>query len=335
MKEWSVPFLRGVIDVAPDGIVICEVRGNEHPVVYVNAAFERLSGYSARELLGEDLRRLQGRDRDQLGRTRLRQALERGEGTRALLRNYRKDGTQFWNEMLIEPIRDADGSITHMVGFHHDVGERERAIAERERASASRAVAGLPAWMREDRLTGLCARGYFEELLRHDWQSAQRDVRALTLLMFDIDALGLYNETFGRPAGDACIRRLAGVINGAFRRGSDLVAHWEGGTLCALVRNAQPDAVLAFAAGVVQRVLDQHIHHPRATPEKYVTISAGVAVLTPGADQGPEVLLQAAARALARARSGDEGAVVAARDADFGQKKSVPRAPVRPAGGGT
>jgi two-component system, cell cycle response regulator len=317
--EWTVPFLRGVLDAAPKGIVICEARGSDQPLVYANAAFERLSGYSASELLGEDLRRLQGSDREQEGRVRLRQALERGESARVLLRNYRKDGAQFWNELLIEPVRDASGTVTHYVGFHRDVGERERAVCERERASGARTVGGLPAWLREDRLTGLCARGYFEELLRHDWSSAQRETRTLTLLMFDFDALGAYNDTFGRPAGDACIRRLGGVINAAFRRGSDLVARWEGGTLCALARNTDREAVLTFTQGIVQRVLDQRIHHPRSLPEKYVTISAGVAIITPGPRQQPEILLQAATRALARARTGDEGAVVVATDKDFGQ----------------
>ena len=317
MSEWTVAFLRGVLDAAPEGIVICAARGAEHPVVYVNAAFERLSGYASSELQGTDLRLLQGSDREQEGRAPLRLALERGESARVLLRNYRKDGTQFWNELKIEPMCDTAGKVTHVIGFYHDVGERERAVGERERASGVRAVVGLPAWMREDRLTGLCARGYFEELLRHDWQSAQRETRTLTLLMFDIDSLGAYNDTFGRPAGDACIRRLSGVISAAFRRGSDLVARWEGGTLCALARNTDGDAIKGFAEGIVQRVLEQRIHHPRAAPEKYVTISVAVAMIMPGPRMQPEALLLAATRALARSRVKSEGAVVLATEKDF------------------
>ena len=117
-------------------------------------------------------------------------------------------------------MRDAAGTLTHFVGFHRDVGERERA------AGAQSAV-GLPVWMREDRLTGLYTRNYFEELLRHDWQIARREERLLTVMMFDIDALEAYTERFGQQAADTCVRRLAGVINACFRRGSDLVARWE------------------------------------------------------------------------------------------------------------
>ena len=317
--EWTVPFLRSVLDAAPEGIVICEARAGEQSMVYANAAFERLTGYTASELLGADLRVLQGSDREQEGRASLRQAVERGASARVLLRNYRKDGTQFWNEMLIEPVRDAGGAITHFVGFHRDVGERERAVNERERTTGVRAVGGLPAWMREDRLTGLCARAYFEELLRHDWLSAQRETRTLTLLMFDFDALGAYNDTFGRPAGDACLRRLGGVISAAFRRGSDLVGRWEGGSICALARNTDRAAVVGFAEGIVQRVLDQRIHHPRSLPDKYVTISVGIAMINPAPNQQPEILLQAVSRALARTRRGGAGPVVEASDKDFGR----------------
>src|SRR6202034_4252057 len=117
------------------------------------------TGYGRDELLGHDLRRLQAWDRDQEGRVQLREAIGKGESTRALMRNYRKDSTPFWNEVFIQPIRGADGTITHYVGFHRDVGERERTGTRR---------AGLATWLREDRLSGLCSRAYFEELLQHD-----------------------------------------------------------------------------------------------------------------------------------------------------------------------
>lgn len=308
--EWSADFLRGIIDAAPEGIVICAAGPADRAVVYANAAFERLTGYAAAELLGSDLRRLQGDDRDQEGRARLRQALEQQTGARAVLRNFRKDGSPFWNEVLIEPIRDAAGAVTHFAGFHRDVGEFPR-------APGARAAAGLPAWMREDRLTGLHTRSYFEELLRHDWQDALREKRTLSVLMFDFVALAAYNDTFGRQAGDACIRRLAGVISACFRRGSDLVARWEGGTLVALARNTEPAGLEAFAHTITQRVLGQGIHHPRAAPGKYVAISACVATLQPTAKLQPEDLLRGAERALQRARADRSGRIVTAGAKDF------------------
>src|ERR1700687_1432058 len=123
MGEWSVEFLRAVLDAAPEGIVVCESGQADQPVVYANAAFQRLTGYGCDELIGQDLRRLQGSDREQEARTQLREAITRGQSCRALIRNYRKDGSQFWNEVVIQPMRGGDGAVTHIIGFHRDVGE--------------------------------------------------------------------------------------------------------------------------------------------------------------------------------------------------------------------
>jgi diguanylate cyclase (GGDEF)-like protein/PAS domain S-box-containing protein len=306
---WSPEILRGVIDAAPEGIVICARGGEDHPVVYVNAAFERMSGYPAAELVGRDLRMLQGADRDQEGRQQIKAALGRGESCRVLLRNYRKDGSQFWNETFLEPVRNAAGDVTHIVGFHRDISERARMVM--------RPAAGLPTWMREDRLTGLASRAYFEELLAHDWGVGEREGRMLTLLMFDIDALNAYNDTYGRAAGDACIRRIAGVIGASFRRGADIVARWEGGCLAALVRNTDPASVPVFADAIAQRAAGQHIHHPRSTRQRFVTVSVGVASLNPGGERQPDTLVRAAQAALQRAKQDRNACVAVAGPADF------------------
>jgi diguanylate cyclase (GGDEF)-like protein/PAS domain S-box-containing protein len=305
MTQWSVELLRGVLDAAPEGIVVCEARQADQIPVYVNAAFERLVGYTQDELLGQDLRRLQSWDREQEGRVQLREGIARGESARAVMRNFRKDGSAFWNELLIQPIRDEQGALTHYVSFHRDVGERER--------TGSRRLPGLATWQREDRLSGLCSRAYFEELLQHDWEVGARESRQLTLLAFDICDLGAYNDTFGRSAGDACIRRIAGVIGASFKRGADVVARWDGGCILALVRSGDLSLVPAFASSVAQKVLDQHIHHPRSSRQKFVTVNVAAASLNPLPDKPCDVLIQAVMRALKRAKEDREGRVAIAR----------------------
>lgn len=308
-EPWTAELFRGVLEASPEGIVVCRSAGEDNPVVYVNEAFQRMSGYEAAELIGQDLRTLQSWDRDQEGRNQLRAAIAQGESCRVLLRNYRRDGSQYWNEMLVQPLRGADGSVTHYVGFHRDVTERER--------SGMRRSSGLPTWLREDRLSGLCSRAYFEELLQHDWQVGAREARLVTLIIFDIDDLTNYNDTFGRSAGDACIRRVAGVIGTAFRRGADVVARWEGGRIIALVRNADLGTVPTFAAAVAQKVLQQHIHHPRAARRhKFVSVSIGAASMQPSAEQGYEVLLYAVMRALARAKEDHDAPIAVLRPED-------------------
>ncbi|MFC4638332.1 PAS domain S-box protein [Deinococcus hohokamensis] len=119
-----------VLDACVIGVVVTDARQHDQPIVYVNPAFERLSGYSVAECLGRNCRFLQGQDRDQPALPQLRQALREGQGVTAVLRNYRRDGTIFFNELTVQPLRDEGGTVTHFVGFQHDVTARETAAAQ-------------------------------------------------------------------------------------------------------------------------------------------------------------------------------------------------------------
>jgi diguanylate cyclase (GGDEF)-like protein/PAS domain S-box-containing protein len=294
--------LRSALDAAADGIVICEASG-DRSVLYANAAFAQLTGYGIDELIGSNLRRLQGAERDQEGVRRLREALAHGESCRAVVRNFRKDGTPFWNEVIVHPIRDATGRVTHFAGFHREAADRPR--------TGERPAAGLPGWIRDDRLTGLASRVYFEEALQREWASARRLGQQVALLVFDVDHLAAYNETYERGGGDSCIRRVGHAIGAAFRRSSDLVARIEGGTFYALVPGMTEGAAAGYASEVVRRVIGMRIHHPRAAT-RYVSISAGVAAAAPPRDQAPTVLVHAACAALQRAKQNGRNRVESA-----------------------
>jgi len=307
MKDWSAQFLRSVLDVAPEGIVICEAEGDQ-PVVYVNAAFEYLTGHAAEDLLGRNLRHLQGSDREQDARYRLQQAIERGDSCQVLLRNYRKNGGVFWVDIQMQPVRDPAGRVTHFIGYHRDASERPRA--------AAKALAGLPGWMREDRLTTLTTRPYFEELLKRDWALAQREMRQLGLAIFDLDSLGAYNDTYGRAGGDACIRRTASLIAASFRRGSDLLGRWDGGGIAVLAHGASEEKLGEYAQILVQRVRDQQVHHPRSAA-KFVTVSVGIASCMPMRDQPVTLLVNAAEAALGRAKAQGRNRIAFAAKGDY------------------
>jgi diguanylate cyclase (GGDEF)-like protein/PAS domain S-box-containing protein len=324
MSIWPDDW-RSILDAAPEGIAVCDATVASHPVVYVNRAFTEMCGYPAESLLGANLRMLQGADRDQQALLELREALSRGEAGRALVRNYRSNGALFWNEMLIQPVRDAGGQLVQWVSYHRDVSERlpaERVptgsftpIGQPETLVIS---SGLPAWMREDRLTTLYSRAFFEELLRRDFVIAQRDSHEIGLTLFDIDDLSAYNDTFDKAAGDACIRRVARAIGSSYRRGSDLVGRWEGGTFVVLTQGEAAARASEYAKLVIQRVRDLLIHNPRASNgNRYVTLSAGVASLVPGRDQPIEALVSACLSALKRAKAVGKNQFCAAEARDF------------------
>ncbi|ABS01837.1 putative PAS/PAC sensor protein [Kineococcus radiotolerans SRS30216 = ATCC BAA-149] len=105
----------------------------DNPLVWTNPAFERVTGYG-REVLGQNCRFLQGPGTDREAVARIRRALETGDTVTELLLNYRKDGTAFWNEVVISPVHDADGRLTHFVGVQSDVTLRVQAERERDAA---------------------------------------------------------------------------------------------------------------------------------------------------------------------------------------------------------
>jgi two-component system cell cycle response regulator len=298
MGGFDVELYRRLVETSPEGVVLVDARNPEGLVIYANPGFEALTGYSAAELRGRNLRFLQADDREQDGRHRLREALGRGESCRVLLRNYRKDGTLFWNEMTVLPLLGLDGRITHFAGHHRDAGERLRIDPKLAKDSLSGAHQPTALAIRDDRLTGLFTLPYLEELLKRDWSVAQREKRSIAVFAIDIDALDLYNTTFGRGAGDSTIRRVAHVVSGCLRRSSDVTARIDGGSLIAFAPGLSNEQALGIGQLMTERVRDLRIHHPRSAVLRYVSVSVGVSAAVPESDDSPATLLERAQKQL-------------------------------------
>jgi PAS domain S-box-containing protein len=118
----NAQLLQMVINASNDGIVIAEKEGEQDNIlIYVNPAFERLTGYTSEEILYQDCRFLQSGDRDQEALPLIREALSSGGSCREILRNYRKDGTPFWNELSLSTVKNPDDGQTYFVGVQKDV----------------------------------------------------------------------------------------------------------------------------------------------------------------------------------------------------------------------
>jgi diguanylate cyclase (GGDEF)-like protein/PAS domain S-box-containing protein len=302
MSGLEESMYRRLLESSPEGMVLIDAVNPDHPVVYANPGFEALSGYVAADLLGKNLRLLQGDDRDQDARHRLRESMARGETCRVLLRNYRKDGTVFWNEVTVVPLRDAEGRVTHFAGHHRDAGERLRIDPKLARDSLSGAHQPTSVAVRDDRLTGLFTLPYLEELLKRDWAVAQREGRSIAVFAIDIDALDLYNTTFGRAAGDSAIRRVAHCVSGCLRRSSDVTARIDGGSLMAFAPGVTTEQAMRMGQTMAERVRELRIHHPRSAVLRYVSVSVGVAATLPAADEDPTGLIDKSQRHLKLAK---------------------------------
>jgi PAS domain S-box-containing protein len=134
------------VTASTNSIVIADPNQPDYPIVYVNPAFERTTGYVAEEVLGRNCRFLQGEDRDQQAIGELRRAVREGRHCTVVIRNYRKDGSLFWNELSIYPVRNEEGRTTSFVGVQNDITERvrtEEILSEIRRAERRRIARDL------------------------------------------------------------------------------------------------------------------------------------------------------------------------------------------------
>ncbi len=112
------------------GIVIADASQRDRPLIYCNPAFEKISGYRREEVLGKNCKFLQGADTDPLTIQQIRDALNNGHGCQVIIKNYRKDGTPFWDELTISPVHDDRGRLTHFIGIQTDITDKVNADAE-------------------------------------------------------------------------------------------------------------------------------------------------------------------------------------------------------------
>ncbi|HEY9909058.1 MAG TPA: PAS domain S-box protein, partial [Thermosynechococcaceae cyanobacterium] len=126
-SESRLHLMERAIASSSNGVVLTDANQSDNPIIYVNPAFEGMTGYKADEVIGRNCRFLQGDDREQPALETLRTAIQEQRECCVTLRNYRKDGTPFWNELYVAPVFDAERYLTHFVGIQTDITERKRA----------------------------------------------------------------------------------------------------------------------------------------------------------------------------------------------------------------
>lgn len=111
------------MDSCAEGITIADFTQPDQPLIYANVGFEVMTGYSVQETVGHNCRFLQGPGTDQNELNKLRNAIKKGEAVTVVLKNYKKSGEEFMNQLSLTPIRDADGQVMYYVGIQSDVTE--------------------------------------------------------------------------------------------------------------------------------------------------------------------------------------------------------------------
>lgn len=121
-----------LLESMSEGVYITDPQKEDNPGIYANPAFIELTGYEPEEFLGENCRFLQKGDRDQEGLGKIQEAIKNEEHIRVRLRNYKKSGEMFWNELSIAPVHDNNGELIYFIGIQHDVTSEEKMQRARE-----------------------------------------------------------------------------------------------------------------------------------------------------------------------------------------------------------
>ncbi len=287
-QERAQLFERAVQSSA-SGVVICDAQAPDFPLIFVNAAFERLSGYTQAEVLGRNCRFLQGEERNQAELDLIRHALRSDTDCNVLLRNFRKDGVLFWNHLFLSPVRDESQRVTHFLGVLNDLTERRQIEADLAYAGSHDAVTGLPRYpVVESLLAGLLGAG---------------DTK-VAVLFIDLDRFHAINESMGHVFGDEVLHLIAAHLRAAMQ-GRGHIARFAGDEFV---------AVLADADSAQAHAVAEHLRHAVNEPiegDGYrlrLTASIGIS-LAPAHGHNAMDLLRRAEAAMTRAKRQGRDAV--------------------------
>lgn len=265
------------LSATSNGVSIADMTRPDHPLVFVNPAFEALAGFPAAELLGRNCRTLQGPDTDRAAVARIRAAIRAGVECRELLLNVRGPRREpWWNEVHLSPVHDEHGRLVQYVGLQNDVTDRVEADRALQRASdqARSYLARIEQLAYTDGLTGLMNRRRFEEQVEVALWDAHVAGTGLAVLFLDLDRFKAVNDELGHAAGDEVLQVVAARLRDRVRR-TDLLARLGGDeflvALCGLDAETAEQEARRVAAGLVDCVREP-------VEVRGVSVSVGVSI---------------------------------------------------------
>ena len=259
--EQQLRLRERALHAASNGIVITRLDHGQSAIEYVNPAFERITGYAADEVMGTDPRFMAAPGMDLAERAQLRDAIAARTGAKVVLRNLRKNGELFWNDLSITPVQDEHGVVTHYIGVITDV------------TATMLRTAHLEHEVNHDPLTGLANRNLLWDRLEQALHLAQRHKSLVATVLIDLDNFKTINDTFGHEAGDVVLKVVARRLQASVRD-SDTVARMSGDEFVLVLAN-QPS--LRFTLRMVER-LRQSFAIPVAFNNREIPVGASVGV---------------------------------------------------------
>ncbi len=294
-----------------DAMMMIEVDGTDHRLVFVNPAYEHMTGYTCDEMLGEDYRFLLGTDVEQSEIERIERAMVSGDPITATLRNYRKTGEVFWNHISLSPVRSEGGEVRHFIGIHRDVSKEHSIQAQLKKINKLYHSINeqLENENETDHLTGLKNRRYLERSVDLLLETAKRQRLSINVLLIDVDRFKEVNDTHGHEIGDYCLKQLSECLQDVFSRASDVVARYGGDEFVAISLSDDAEQIVERANILRERVKNFAYIPPGQKIDVTGTISVGVVSLVPEKTVTFDDLLCGADSAMYAAKRGGRNGV--------------------------
>lgn len=274
------------LEASGNAVMVCDARESGFPVVYVNPAFSRITGYSSSEVIGGDPTILIDKDTDSEEAKKIIEAVSARKPLSIIIRSYRRDGNQFWNQLSLSPVTDDQQTLTHYIAVINDISEQK----EQDQQLAFQAT--------HDVLTGLGNRSLFDDRIAHDFALARRNGSTLAVFFIDLDEFKPINDTLGHKIGDAVLvsvtRRLSANL-----RPSDTLCRFGGDEFVLLVPDLSDESE---AEDIAERLLEElSSAHRIEGHELHVSASIGIATMNKDVNE-PEKLVQHADMAMYKAK---------------------------------
>ncbi|WP_027574852.1 diguanylate cyclase [Bradyrhizobium sp. WSM1743] len=267
--------------------------GLDERLRYVSPSSIRIVGWRPNQLIGTPA--LAGINPEDLPEVQaIVDAMKRGEKEEARLtyRNSHRENGEIWLESTMRVTRKDNGRIDGVVAISRDITEHKKLETRLETLAI------------EDSLTSLANRRRFDERLKEEWARAYRDRSSLGLLMIDVDHFKAYNDEYGHPAGDACLRRIAKIIAAEAQRAGDLAARYGGEEFAVLLPNIDAAGCALVGERIGSAIHEAGLVHRTNPAAGCVTASIGGATCRPALERtaGVASLVDAADQALYAAK---------------------------------
>jgi diguanylate cyclase (GGDEF)-like protein/PAS domain S-box-containing protein len=306
-KDLDPDYFVNLFQEIPEAIVLSDNSGH---ILKVNREFSLLFGYSEAEARGRIIDELVAPEEFREEAATITEAVAHGQKFALEAVRRRKDGSLVHVSLLGVPIINRDKQVA-VFGIYRDISARVKAVRslQESRRQLEEANALLELTSNLDGLTAIPNRRSFEHFFEMEWRRAAREMKWISLIMIDVDFFKSFNDSYGHPDGDRCLRLVAQALQ-VINRAGDMVARYGGEEFVAVMAGTSPDGARRMAEQMRQRVKELQIPHAHSSVAAHVTISLGVASRMPDPKGQSQDLLLRADQALYMAKSRGRDRVV-------------------------